>query len=86
MGSILPDVRGEGKLQAAGHVDSTETASKSERKGWQWLTAHGKAKSGEYAAAVGVEVRTARRHLRHFEELGLVKKTGSGPSLQYEVK
>ena len=60
--------------------------SKSERKGWQWLAIRGKAKSGEYAEAIGVEPRTARRHLGHFEELGLVKKTGSGPSQSYEVK
>ena len=63
-----------------------EALSKSERKGWQWLATRGKAKSSEYAKAIDVEVRTARRHLRHFVELGLVKKIGSGPSLQYEVK
>jgi Fic family protein len=54
--------------------------------GWQWLAARGKAKSGEYAVAMGIEGRTARRHLGHFEALGLVKKTGSGPSQIYEVK
>lgn len=59
--------------------------SKSEQKGWQWLATRGKAKSGEYADAMSVDSRTARRHLGHFEKLGLVKKTGSGPSLQYEV-
>ena len=40
---------------------------------------------GKYAEAMGVEARTARRHLGHFEELGLVRKTGSGPSQRYEV-
>ena len=52
----------------------------------QWLAARGKAKSGEYAEAMVIDARTARRHLGHFEVLGLVKKTGSGPSQQYEVK
>ena len=66
--------------------ETLKALSKSERKGWQWLAARGKAKSGEYAEAMGVEPRTARRHLGHFEELGLVTKTGSGPSQQYEVK
>jgi len=66
--------------------DTLKALSKSERQGWQWLAARGKAKSGEYAEAMGVEARTARRHLGHFEVLGLVKKTGSGPSQQYEVK
>jgi Fic family protein len=32
-----------------------------------------------------VEDRTARRHLNRFVELGLVSKTGSGPSTEYEV-
>jgi ATP-dependent DNA helicase RecG len=66
--------------------NALKALSKSERKGWQWLATRGKAKSGEYAKAIGVEARTARRHLGHFEELGIVKKTGSGPSQQYEIK
>lgn len=77
-------------LSAAGTLrylgdDTLKSLSKSERKGWQWLASRGKAKSGEYAEAMGVEARTARRHLGHFEELGLVRKAGSGPSLRYEV-
>lgn len=62
-----------------------KTLSKSEKNGWQWLATRGKAKSSEYAEAIGVEPRTAQRHLGHFEELGIVKKTGSGPSQAYEV-
>lgn len=65
--------------------DTLKDLSKSEWKGWQWLVARGKAKSGEYAEAMGVEVRTARRHLGHFEELELVRKTVSRPSLRYEI-
>jgi len=65
--------------------NALKALSKSERMGWQWLTTQGKVKSGEYAKAIGVETRTARRHLVHFEELGLVKKTGSGPSQKYEI-
>jgi len=74
----------EGVTRALGE-ETLKALSKSERKGWQWLAARGKAKSGEYAGAMGVEPRTARRHLGHFEELGLVTKTGSGPSQRYEV-
>ena len=74
----------EGATKALGE-ETLMALSKSERKGWQWLAARGKAKSGEYAKAMGVEARTARRHLVHFEELGLVRKTGSGPSQRYEV-
>lgn len=59
--------------------------NKSEQEGWQWLTTKGKAKSSEYAAAMGVDDRTARRHLNRFVELGLVRKTASGPATEYEV-
>lgn len=65
--------------------DTLKALSRSERKGWQWLAARGKTRSGEYAEAMGVKPRTARRHLGHFAELGLVRKTGSGPSVRYEV-
>jgi Fic family protein len=54
--------------------------SKSELEGWTWLASKGTAKSSEYAAALDIEDRTARRHLNHFLELRLVRKTGSGPS------
>jgi ATP-dependent DNA helicase RecG len=56
-----------------------------ERKGWQWLATKGRTKSSQYAMSMQVEDRTARRHLNHFVDLGLVRKTGSGPSTEYEV-
>lgn len=58
---------------------------KSEQKGWQWLATQGRTSSSYYADIMKIETRTARRHLNRFEELGLVRKTGSGPSIQYEV-
>jgi ATP-dependent DNA helicase RecG len=62
-----------------------EALTDSQRNGWQWLAVRGKAKASEYAEAMQVEDRTGRRHLNRFLELGLVKKTGSGPSTEYEV-
>lgn len=59
--------------------------NKSEQEGWQWLATKGIAKSSEYAAALGVDDRTARRHLNRFVEVGLVRKTASGPATEYEV-
>ena len=56
-----------------------------EQRGWQWLATKGRAKSSQYAKAMQVEDRTARRHLNRFLELGLVRKLGSGPSTEYEV-
>ncbi len=59
---------------------------KSERSGWEWIASKGHAKSGEYAAAMGVDHRTARRHLNQFLQLGLVLKIGDGPSTEYRIK
>ena len=74
----------EGVTKALGE-DVLKSLSKSERKGWQWLAAQGEAKSSEYANAMGIETRTARRHLGHFEALGFVRKSGSGPTQRYVV-
>jgi ATP-dependent DNA helicase RecG len=74
--------------EAAAHVLSQkvlDSLSKAEQKGWQWLVTKGKAKSSQYAVAMDVEDRTARRHLNRFVELGMVRKTGSGPATEYEV-
>jgi len=60
--------------------------SVSERNGWAWLASRGSAKSSEYAAAIVSDERTARRHLIHFLELKLVRKSGSGPSTQYHLR
>lgn len=75
------------KEAATGALDAKvqESLSKAERNGWQWLVTKGRAKSSQYANAMQVEVRTARRHLKRFVELGLAKQTGSGPSTEYEV-
>jgi ATP-dependent DNA helicase RecG len=62
-----------------------ESLTESEQKGWQWLATTGKTKSRQYAKAMRVDDRTARRHLNHFVELGLARKAGSGPATEYEV-
>lgn len=59
--------------------------SKTERGGWEWLVMREMATSGEYATAMRVPGRTALNHLKHFAELGLVQKLGSGPSTRYRV-
>jgi ATP-dependent DNA helicase RecG len=57
----------------------------SEQDGWQWLATKGNAKSSEYAAAMGLDDRTARRHLNKFLKLDLVRRIASGPATEYEV-
>lgn len=62
-----------------------EALSKAERSGWEWLATKLTVTSSEYAAAMKVPNRTALNHLKHFTELGLVRKLGSGPATRYEV-
>ena len=59
--------------------------SDAERAGWQWLAVQGRAKSTEYAEALKVDDRTARRHLNRFVSLGLAGKSGSARATVYKV-
>lgn len=63
-----------------------ESLSDAERRGWQWFATRGKAKSAQYAKVMGLEERTARRHLNHFLKLGLVRRIGSARATEYETK
>lgn len=76
---------GQAAVEALGAL-ILDQLSKSERLGWEWLASKGNAKSSEYAARLGVDDRTARRHLDHFLKLGVVRKTGVGPSTEYQIK
>jgi len=62
-----------------------DSLSDSEQAGWEWLSTTGGASSSEYASALQVADRTARRHLNHFLEQGMVRKVRSGPYTAYEV-
>lgn len=60
--------------------------SKAERESWVLLGKKGSGKTGLLAKAMGVDERTARRHLNKFLALGLVEKVGAGPATEYRVK
>ena len=62
-----------------------EQLSDSERAGWEWLAMNRGTKSSDYAAAMKIEGRTARRHLSRFLKLGLVRKSGASKSTAYEI-
>ena len=66
-------------------TDTLAALSKAERSGWEWLATRETVTSADYAAAMEVPNRTALNHLKHFTELGLVRKRGSGPATRYEV-
>ncbi len=39
----------------------------------------------DYAAALEIPKRTAQNHLKRLTSLGLLRRTGSGPSTKYEI-
>ncbi len=62
-----------------------EQLNNSERAGLEWLSLKESGTASEYAIAFRVPRRTALNHLKHFTDLGLVVKLGSGPSTKYEI-
>jgi len=60
--------------------------SKSERSGWEWLATKATMTSTEYAEAMKLPYRTAMNHLRRFQQLGMLEKTGSGRATEYTVR
>jgi ATP-dependent DNA helicase RecG len=64
----------------------TSQLSDSEREGWQWLALKGDTSAKEYATYMGVDPRTARRHLNRFVELYLAEKLGDGSKTRYHSR
>jgi ATP-dependent DNA helicase RecG len=62
-----------------------ESLSKSERAGWEWLSTQEETTSSQYSAAVKIPNRTALRQLKRFTDLGLLRRTGSGPATVYYI-
>lgn len=62
-----------------------KSMSKAEQKGWQWIAGQEAVTSNSYADAMGIPNRTALNHLKHFTELGLLHRFGTGPSTRYEI-
>ncbi|HUJ44941.1 MAG TPA: ATP-binding protein [Opitutaceae bacterium] len=59
--------------------------SNMELVGWAFLSTRTDATQGEYARHLGVNARTAQRHLTHFVELGLLRRTGQARATRYQV-
>lgn len=65
--------------------DIVKQLNESEQVGWQWLSRKGVANTPQYASAMQLDERTARRHLQQFVKLGLIRKVGAGRATKYEV-
>ena len=65
--------------------DVLETLSESELEGWKWIAAQETVTTRTYAEARRLGDRAALYHLKHFTELGLLRRSGTGPSTRYKV-
>ncbi len=61
------------------------TLTADERKGWEFLSSRMSAARREYETHLGIDRRTAQRHLQKLVDLGLLRRVGAGPSTRYEV-
>ena len=75
----------EAAMQALG-ATTLDKLSKSERSGWKWLATQGTMTSPEYAKALKLPYRTAMNHLRKFQDLGLLEKSGSARATEYKIR
>jgi ATP-dependent DNA helicase RecG len=73
-------------LTATADVPSDVLAqfSAEERRGWEWVALQTTVTSKRYSSVLEVEPRTAKRHLRKFVDLGLLRAVGAGPATHYE--
>lgn len=62
-----------------------ETLNEDELQGWAWIQGHADFSKTDYVDALDIPDRTAQRQLKHFVDLGLLNRKGSGPSTRYEL-
>lgn len=78
---LVLTIRRSMKVPASHHPE----LNSEEQAGLTFLSSNLSVSSKEYMEHTGLGERTAQRHLKHFIELGLVEKEGSGPSTRYKV-
>jgi ATP-dependent DNA helicase RecG len=82
---VLTIYRSKGAATSGLGRDILGSLSKAELAGWEWLSTKEKATSTEYATAMKIPNRTALHHLKRFNELGLLQRTGAGPATVYRT-
>jgi ATP-dependent DNA helicase RecG len=55
-----------------------------EREGWAWVALQRTVTAKRYSDVLEIEPRTAKRHLRKFVDLGLLRPVGAGRATHYE--
>ena len=66
--------------------DVVESLSKAEQAGWEWLATKERTTSNEYSKSLKLPYRTAMNHLKKFQDLGLLEKSGSGRATEYIIR
>lgn len=66
--------------------DVMESLSKAEQAGWEWLATKERMTSDEYSKSLKLPYRTAMNHLKKFQDLGLLEKSGSGRATEYIIR
>jgi ATP-dependent DNA helicase RecG len=83
---VLTIYRSKAAATSALKPEVKERLNKAEMVGWEWLATQGKTTSAAYAKSRKLPYRTAMNHLNRFQQLGLLKKSGSGRATEYSVK
>ncbi|MCX6874314.1 MAG: hypothetical protein NTW21_10980 [Verrucomicrobia bacterium] len=83
---VLTIYRSKAAATAALGKDVMERLSKAERAGWEWLATRETTTSTEYAESLKLPYRTAMNHLKRFQDLALLEKTGAGPATEYRIR
>jgi len=65
--------------------ETLESLNDDERAGWQQISKLETITKSSYAQATGFDDRKAQRHLKHFVDLRLLRRLGSGKATTYEV-
>jgi len=66
--------------------DVMESLSKAEWAGWEWLATKERTTSNEYSKSLKLPNRTAMNHLKKFQDLGLLEKSGSDRATEYIIR
>lgn len=66
--------------------DVMESLSKAEQAGWGYLATKERTTSDKYSKSLKLPYRTAMNHLKKFQDLGLLEKSGSGRATEYIIR
>jgi ATP-dependent DNA helicase RecG len=83
---VLTIYRSKAAATSTLNQDVMESLSKKEQAGWEWLATKERTTSNEYSESLKVPYRTAMNHLKKFQKLGLLEKSGSGRATEYIIR